>query len=86
MNDSNISNEIKERLYKLIYQKCEDKIVKDRKMKYLMEDYKFDSVTIFSLIVEIEDEFDIEIEDEYLVIEKLNNIDKLVEIIKKHRF
>lgn len=49
----------------------------------LIEDFEFGSINIMQLVVKIEAEFDIEISDEDLVIEKLALYRELVEIIEK---
>ncbi|MEJ6950343.1 acyl carrier protein [Natronospora cellulosivora (SeqCode)] len=40
-----------------------------------------DSITFIRLIVIIEDEFNIEIPDEYLILNKMNTVNKIVNII-----
>ena len=47
----------------------------------LMEDLGFDYVNLVELVVDIENEFDIEIEDEYLDIEVLSSFKRLVDMI-----
>lgn len=52
----------------------------------LTKDLGFDSVQIISLIVEIESQFDIEIEDEDLNIEKLTVLKTLTDVVvNKHK-
>ena len=48
----------------------------------LVRDFAFNSISIIQLIVQIENEFDIEIDDEYLLQEKLSPYKSLVEILK----
>ena len=40
-----------------------------------------DSIVFIHMIVQIEDQFEIEIPDEYLILNKLNTISKIAEII-----
>lgn len=47
----------------------------------LIDDLGFDSVGIVNLIIELECEFDIEIDDQYLVLEKLSTYTGLIEIV-----
>lgn len=47
----------------------------------LVNDLGFDSISIIQLVVELENEFDIEIDDEYLLIEYLSPFKSLIEII-----
>lgn len=48
----------------------------------LIEDLGYSSLNLMELIVEIEMEFNIEIEDEFLNIELLTKFDKLLEIVQ----
>jgi acyl carrier protein len=50
---------------------------------FLLEDYINDSLTFISLIVEIESEFNVEIEDKYLDFSRLNNFEDLLLLINK---
>lgn len=47
----------------------------------LVEDLGFDSISIIQLVVELENEFDIEIDDKYLLIESLSPFYSLIDII-----
>ena len=49
----------------------------------LMEDLGFESVNLVELIVDIENEFGIEIEDEFLDIEVLSSFNRLVDMLEK---
>lgn len=49
----------------------------------LIRDFGFSSINIIQLIVALESEFDIEIDDEYLVFEKLSPYIELVTILRK---
>ncbi len=50
----------------------------------LIKDFGFDSISIIKLIVEIENSFDIEIEDQYLLLEKLSPYKELVGIVENY--
>jgi acyl carrier protein len=50
---------------------------------FLLEDDINDSLTFISLIVEIESEFNVEIEDKYLDFSRLNNFEDLLLLINK---
>lgn len=49
----------------------------------LIQDFEFDSINIIQLVVKIETEFDIEIDDDDLILEKLSLYKGLVELIEK---
>ncbi len=49
----------------------------------LVEYFGFDSINIMQLVVKLETEFDIEIDDDDLVLEKLSLYKGIVEIIEK---
>lgn len=49
----------------------------------LVQDFEFDSINIIQLVVKLETEFDIEIGDDDLILEKLSLYKGLVEIIEK---
>lgn len=49
----------------------------------ILQDYIADSLMYISFIVELEQQFNIEISDEYLVPDKLKTIDDVVEMIKQ---
>ena len=48
----------------------------------LVRDFAFNSISIIQLVVELENEFDIEIDDEYLLQEILSPYKSLAEILK----
>lgn len=50
----------------------------------LVNELMFNSISIIQLVVSIEDAFDIEIDDEYLLLERLNTLEKLLEILNQH--
>ena len=47
----------------------------------LVNDMSMDSITFISLVVKIESRFDIEIPDDFLLMDYFQNIDKIVEIV-----
>ena len=48
-------------------------------------DYGLDSMKAVELVVELENEYDIEVDDEDLLIENLNTISKINTLIKKYK-
>lgn len=75
---------VKERLLKIILEVNEKSKyeVELKEGQSLINDFNFDSINIFDLVIKIEDEFDIEIEDEYLDIDIIDNVNKLIQIIE----
>lgn len=49
----------------------------------LITDFGFDSITIIHLVLEIEDEFQIDINTEDLILDNLADISKLLQLIHK---
>jgi len=47
----------------------------------LVRDYNFNSISIITLVVEIERNFDIEIDDEDLLIDRISSYESLVKIV-----
>lgn len=47
----------------------------------LIKDFNFDSINIIQLVVELESTFDIEIDDDNLLMERLSTYKSLVEIV-----
>ena len=75
---------IKERIIKCISNVADVEIKKNIIEGYnLSEDLGFDSISIINLIVELEDEFDIEIDDNDLDFNKIAEFNYLCNIIKK---
>ena len=75
---------IKERIIKCISNVADVEIKKNIIEGYnLSEDLGFDSISIINLIVELEDEFDIEIDDNDLDFNKIAEFNYLCKIIKK---
>lgn len=48
-----------------------------------VQDYIEDSIMFITFIIELENHFDIEIADEYLLPEKVNNLQNLVELVNE---
>ena len=83
LNKKQMSN-IKERIIKCISNVADVEIKKNIIEGYnLSEDLGFDSISIINLIVELEDEFDIEIDDNDLDFNKIAEFNYLCKIIKK---
>lgn len=74
---------IYERLKAVIYRVSNSDSFTITKNTNLVDDLGFNSVSIVSLIVEIEDEFNIVLEDEDLEIDLLSNVGTLENIISK---
>ncbi|SHJ36973.1 acyl carrier protein [Lutispora thermophila] len=72
-----MNNEIKVKLYKIIE---ENGIYFD--YKNLDEIIEFDSLQFVSLLLSIEEEFNIEINDELLDYEKMNTVSKLTQLVE----
>lgn len=49
----------------------------------LVNDYGFDSIKIIQMVMEIEEEFDIDIEQDDLILDNLAEIAKLLELINR---
>ncbi len=49
----------------------------------LVDDFMFDSIMMIELIVELENEFGIEIDEDDLIFEEFNQFDALTEVIAK---
>lgn len=68
---------------KKIISKCDETINIDsiNKDSNLFYDFGFNSIKMIKLICEIEEAFDIEIDDEYLEIQTLSSFEKLSDIV-----
>lgn len=74
---------IQERLDNIIKQIDQSIDVNDlNEFTDLLVDYNFDSLSIISLIVEIEEEFKIQYPDEYLVLDEMRYYSKLLQNIE----
>ena len=50
----------------------------------LLESVDIDSVQFISLIIYLEEKFNIEFEDDDLIFSKINSINKIIEVMKKY--
>lgn len=48
----------------------------------LMDDLGMDSITFISIVVEIEDVFEITVSDDLLLIENFRNVDSIIQIVE----
>lgn len=73
-----------ETILKEIIIKCGNGVIIDDKLSDfdLSDDLGFDSMSLIELVVEIESKFNIEIDDEFLVLDNLSSYRKLVDYIK----
>ena len=62
----------------LIEIKFDDKVLEHMN---LVDDLGIDSITFITLIIELENSFDINIPDKYLLLDKMNTVDKIQMII-----
>lgn len=77
-------NEIKDRIVKLcleVMNVTEESNIAES--KNLVDDFGLNSIMFITLIVEIEDDFDITIPDQLLSVEHFNTIDAAVDIVSK---
>lgn len=79
MNKDNIRENIIEIVYELDRTVGKKEIMK---CKNLIDDLGFDSIKMLSLIVEVENKFNIEFEDEDLDMDKLNVFENLICIVE----
>lgn len=49
----------------------------------LTDDLGFDSIMMIELIVELEDEFEIEIDEDDITLDEINDISSLIELVQK---
>ena len=76
-------NIIENRLRKLIVSNGEDININDiNESTDLVRDFNYDSLNIIQLIVDIENMFSIEINDEDLLLERLSHYKNLLEILE----
>ncbi|MHC1748511.1 MAG: phosphopantetheine-binding protein [Cellulosilyticaceae bacterium] len=58
-------------------------IVEDENENFYIKDYIEDSLAFISFIIEIEQKFNIEISDEYLLADAMSTIDDVINMVKK---
>lgn len=77
-------NEIKSKLIDILAVMFPDSGVDKDILEYtdLMDDLGMDSITFISIIVEIEDVFNIIVPDDMLLIENFRNVDSIIQIIE----
>lgn len=81
MNKDFLEKNIKEIIIdKLNLQELDDEIIENMDL-YL--DAAMDSLTFISIIIEIENAFDIEIPDNLLIMDKFKNFKKICDIVEK---
>lgn len=76
---------MKDRVKKCIITVCKGSISTEQinDESKLVDDFSFDSIMMIELIVELENEFDIEIDEDDLIFEEFNEFDSLVKIVEK---
>ncbi len=75
---------IVEQILKITNDNLEDGIVIcEHQIEDDLSEYKLDSVSFIKIIVEIEEAFEIEIPDEYLLFSEMNTIAKMVNVVTK---
>lgn len=72
---------VKELIIKDASRNVEEKDVTDSAL--LIEDLSYNSISIISLIVDIEDYFSLHFDDAYLLIENINKVESLVSYVCK---
>lgn len=77
-------NEIKSKLVDMLAELFPDSGVNKDVLKYadLMEDLGMDSITFITIIVEIEDVFEISVPDDLLLMENFRNVDSIIQIVE----
>lgn len=77
-------NEIKSKLIDMLAAMFPNSGVDKDILEYtdLMDDLGMDSITFISIIVEIEDVFEIIVPDDMLLMEKFRNVDLIIQIIE----
>ncbi len=77
-------NEIKLKLIDMLAVMFPDSGVDKDVLEYtdLMDDLGMDSVTFISIVVEIEDVFEITVPDDLLLMENFRNVDSIIQIVE----
>lgn len=77
-------NEIKSKLIDMLAMLFPDSGVDKDVLEYtdLMDDLGMDSITFISIVVEIEDVFEITVSDDLLLIENFRNVDSIIQIVE----
>lgn len=58
-------------------------VISENQIEDDLSEYKLDSISFIKIIVEIEDAFEIEIPDEYLLFHEMNTIAKMADVVTK---
>ncbi len=76
-------NEIKSKLIDMLAMLFPDSGVDKDILEYtdLMDDLGMDSITFISIVVEIEDVFEITVPDDLLLMENFRNVDSIIQIV-----
>ncbi len=76
--------EIKSKLIDMLAMLFPDSGVDKDVLEYtdLMDDLGMDSITFISIVVEIEDIFEITVSDDLLLIENFRNVDSIIQIVE----
>ena len=72
---------MEERILKILEEQCEE--VLDYDGDNMMEDGVIDSFTVLDIINGLEEEFDIEIDADYVIEEKIKNKDTIIALVRK---
>ena len=72
---------MEERILKILEEQCEE--VLDYDGDNMMEDGVIDSFTVLDIINGLEEEFDIEIDADYVIAENLKNKDTIIALVRK---
>lgn len=79
-------NEITERVIKILVEilECEEEQLKSQEEKDLT-DMGLDSIKAIELVVNLESEYEIMIDEDDLLLENLNTINKIVQVVAKYQ-
>lgn len=73
--------EIKNRIVNIINLILEDNRLSEDSMDVELEPYGFDSIKFVAMIVALEEEFQIEIPDKYLLYTEMNTVNKILHVV-----
>lgn len=74
-------NEIQEKILKIVNESIEDTEINLDQLETDLSELGMDSLTFIRIVVTLEEEFDIEVPDEFLLISEMNTIQKIIKII-----
>lgn len=72
---------MEEKILKILEEQCEEVLYYDG--DNMMGEGVIDSFTVINVVSEIEDEFDIEIDAEYVIAENFKNKETIIALVKK---